>query len=67
MEGELQAELGQVQVVHAVLLTGNSGAGSIDKDAVLVNNIDNDDQLSLQGSNGGLGHAAGFHKSLERL
>lgn len=64
---ELEAELSQVQVVHPVFLTGDSCAGSIDEDAVLVDHVNDDDQLTLQGSNRGLGHAASFHKSLERL
>ena len=65
--GEVQLELGQVQVVHPVLLAGHSCAGTIDQDAVLVNHVHDDHEFSLQWANGGLGHTACLNESLERL
>merc|ERR1719150_2201149 len=67
VEGELHSNWGQLQLFDGVRLTENTTGGSINKNAVLVNDVDDGGNLALVGALAPKdGHAANLHKLLER-
>merc|ERR1719422_384978 len=67
VEGELDSNWGQLQLLDGVRLTENTTGGSINKNAVLVDNVDDGGDLALVGTLASKdGHTANLHKLLER-
>merc|ERR1719239_822777 len=67
VEGELHSNWGQLQLLDGVCLTENTTGGSINKDTVLINDIDDGGDLALVGALASKdGHTANLHKLLER-
>merc|ERR1719249_89097 len=67
VEGELDCDWGKLQLLDGVGLAQNTAGGSINKDTVLVNDIDDGSDLALVGTLAVKdSHAADLHKLLER-
>ena len=65
VEGEVDLEGGQVQLLDGESLPGDSGGGPVQEDAVLVNNVDDGGDLARVGAISQDGNASDLYKLAE--